>query len=269
MHRANASTAPQQDVINGLKTLTENQHRMVASVVRALRTPTEFIANSSSDLVDDPFIETMANFLVLHHALHEEPLSKKPFEYVFRQCLLAQGKSAELNSTPGASPHDVRGGGYNWSLKTEAAKGISPQQVKIEKLMEARWIRECLTPEDCANAVRQRVPHHLAGYDRILVLRAFSKMSETIYKLIEVPTRALADRLSQAVPEMFSKTKGSPSFGADFYDSNSGARVFRILLDSSVEKIRLSHSAEWCTHHGTWIIPKDQELSLDYQTSIG
>jgi hypothetical protein len=85
---AAGSTSPLRDEITtGLDSLPESRLHMIASVVRALKTPAEFTAESRSDLVDDRFAEIMANLLVLHHALHEEPMNKTRFEYVFRQCL--------------------------------------------------------------------------------------------------------------------------------------------------------------------------------------
>ncbi|WP_203661751.1 hypothetical protein [Actinocatenispora rupis] len=247
--------------------MTRSQLKAVRSMVNAFKTPITYTAASDSDIVGEPFIETMANFLAVHHALHEEPLNKKPFEYIYKQCLIAQGFEANLNSTPGLHPYDVIGAGTRWSLKTEAAKGISSNQVKIEKLMEARWIRDCTTPEACCDALKLRLPRHLSGYDRIMVLRAFIGADGLRYVLEEVPIKTLTACIELATPEMFSKNKKSPSFGADFYLPNHDARAFRILFDSSVEKVRLWYARDFCIHHGTWAMSAPKSPVPDDHTN--
>jgi hypothetical protein len=118
-----------------------------------------------SDLFDDAFAETLANSLRLHHAIHAEPLNRNSFGHFMKGWAEASGKTTELNPGRGTATWDLRIGGTRWSLKTEAARGISPDTVKIEKLMEARWIRECWNPALCAAAVRTHVLAYLAGYD--------------------------------------------------------------------------------------------------------
>ncbi|MBP2477723.1 hypothetical protein JOF53_006595 [Crossiella equi] len=269
-----ATSSLHANLVAGLAGLTENQLQMVSSVVRALHTPVEFLAEPASDLVDSRFAEIVSNFLVLHHSLHEEAFSKRPFEYLLKQCLIAQGHSAELNPTPGESSYDVHGGDYRWSLKTEAAQGISTKQVKIEKFMEARWVRDCPSNVECAAGVRERIPAHMNGYDRILILRAFTRPDSTIYKLEEIPKQLLIDCFSNATPEMFEKKasakgkKAALSFGADFFHQGRSSKAFRILLDSSVEKIRLWYQVEHCVHHGTWVVPRSSTESLQLYTKV-
>jgi type II restriction enzyme len=236
--------------------LTQNQMSILTGVAQALAVPVTVIPSDKSDLVDEVFAETMGNLLTLHHALHEEALSKRPFEYVLKQCLLAQGLDAYLNPTPGESSYDVAASGVRWSLKTEAAKGISPRQVKIEKFMEARWARECLTPEACFEAL-ERIVNHMDGYDRILVLRAFIRRPDVVYRLEEVPKDRVLEALQSARPSMFGKRGRAKSYGADFPVSHSLSkpRMFRLLLDSSVEKVRLWYDVKHCVHHGEWRIP--------------
>jgi hypothetical protein len=260
--------ALRQEIVSGLRKLTSNQLRMVSSVVQSLQIPIEYTAAASSDLVDSQFAEVISNFLVLHHALHEEALNKKPFEYVLKQCLLAQGNDARLNPAPGESAYDVEGKGIRWSLKTEAAKGISPATVKIEKFMEARWVREATTPELCSAQVRTKIPSHMQGYDRILVLRAFQRIDGMVYQLEEIPKSRLMECFLTATPALFERKGKSPSFGADFYLNDSTLRVFRVLLDSSVEKIRLWYSYQHCIHHGTWRVPMKISGAMQLYTSM-
>lgn len=236
--------------------LTPNQTAILTGVARALAVPVVIARSQSSDLVDDVFAETMANLLTLHHALHEEPLSKRPFEYVLKQCLRAQGLDADLNPAPGESSYDVAANGVRWSLKTEAAKGISARQVKVEKFMEARWARECTTPAACFEAL-PRIVSHMDGYDRILILRAFQRAQHTVYRLEEIPKEILLRSLLAAQSSMFEKRGKAKSYGADFYLAapTHRDRIFRMLLDSSVEKVRLWYDVRHCVHHGEWQVP--------------
>lgn len=243
--------AAPEGLTDALARLTPSQLTLIESMARAMQVPVDIGGTRSSDIVDDAFAETMANLLTIHHATHEEPLNKKSFEYLFKSCLLAQGLDAGLNPNPGNENWDVRGGEQKWSLKTEAAVGISRNQIKVEKLMEARWVREALTPTDCAYGVSTRVASHLHDYGRIVVLRAFKMADGYEYLLQEIPKASLAEHLKAARPENFSKNGKSISFGADFKDDN-GHRLFRVLLDSSVEKVRLWFSADAAVLHGRW-----------------
>jgi hypothetical protein len=218
--------------------------------------PVEVSGTEGSDIVDATFAEVMADLLTLHHSLHEAPLSKKPFEYLIKQCLTAQGHHAELNPNPGGASYDVEGGGTRWSLKTEAAKGITPKITRIEKFMEARWIRECTSPAACAKEFRTRATAHIGDYGRILVLRAFAREGCVVYNLEEIPKEILIECFGSASTDQFVKQRKALSFGANFHLSRNGAssKAFRVLLDSSVEKIRLWYSTERCVHHGTWVV---------------
>jgi hypothetical protein len=210
------------------------------------------VVRYDSDLVDDAFAETLANSLLLHHAIHEEPLNKESFGYVMKGCVEASGRTAELNPGRGTATWDLRIGGAGWSLKTEATRGIRPGTVKIEKLMEARWIRDCMNPAKCAAAVRTHVPAYMAGYDRIIVLRAFRLEGRGMrYDLVEPPVTVILEKLSAVSPSAFTKEAAMVSYGASIDDAD-GSLIFRIVLDSSLEKIRIWFSMAHCRMHGSW-----------------
>lgn len=255
------------EIVSGLDLLSMRQLETVASIVKSLRIPVKFNPHSGSNIVDDSFADEMSNLLSLHHANHEAPLSKKPFEYVIKRCLIARGyDESDLNPAPGESAYDVFGNGERWSLKTETGRRLSANQVKIEKLSEARWVREAVTPDLCAAEVRARLPRHMDGYDRILVLRAESRPDCFVYSLVEVPKKVLLDCFMTAGPEIFAKTprgdKPGISFGADFAHPVHGDKVFRMLLDSSVEKIRIWFQLKYCIHHGSWIVSKPHNSEM-------
>jgi hypothetical protein len=134
--------------------LNDQQLVLLERMAEALTVPVDVI-RPASEVGDNAFANTMTNFLLMHHAIHEEPLNKAAFEYVLKACAEAAGRTAELNPHRGSATWDVRILHERWSLKTEAALGMSKSTVKVEKLMEARWIRECTNPAKCANAVRR------------------------------------------------------------------------------------------------------------------
>jgi Type II site-specific deoxyribonuclease len=233
--------------------LTPRRRALLLRMAEALTVPAD-VVRYDSDLVDDAFSETLANSLLLHHAIHEEPLNKESFEYVMKGCAEAAGHEAELNPGRGTATWDVMVDGVRWSLKTEAARGISLGTVKIEKLMEARWIRECTNPAKCAAAVSTQIPAHMAGYDRILVLRAFRLAGGGMrYDLVEPPVELILQKLSAVPASVFTKEGAKESYGASIDDAYGG-RIFRILLDSSVEKIRIWFSVGHCRPHGSWTV---------------
>ncbi|MCP9951698.1 hypothetical protein [Actinomadura madurae] len=261
------------EIVAGLRLLTPKQLDLVAGMVRSLHAPVEYLRGQSTEIVDEVFAEEMANQLSLHHSSHESPLNKKPFEYVMKKCLIAQGHAeADLNPAPGDSAYDVFGNNERWSLKTEAAKRLSATQLKIEKLSEARWVREALTPEACAQEVRTRIPLHMNGYDRILVLRAETRPDCYVYNLHEVPKDLLQRSVASAKGDMFSKRKKGDqpgiSFGADFKHPENGDKLFRMLLDSSVEKVRVWFQLRYCILHGTWIVKKPDSVTLGIQMNV-
>jgi len=247
------------EIVAGLDLLTERQLKTVAAMVKSLHIPVDFLPAEASDIVDGRFAEEMSNLLSLHHSNHESPLKKEAFEYVMKQCLIAQGHlESDLNPRPGESAYDVYGNNERWSLKTEAAKSLSPNQVKIEKLSEARWIREATTPEECATEVRERIPRRMSGYDRILLLRAATRPDRFVYTLEEIPKELLEQSFLSAEAYMFKKTdrgqKKGISFGADFLHPLNHDVLFRMLLDNSVEKLRIWFQTKYCIHHGTWTV---------------
>ncbi|WP_328311637.1 hypothetical protein OG432_16195 [Streptomyces sp. NBC_00442] len=248
-------------IISRLDGLEARQLAAVESVVRNMHRKVDFRPGNTTELVGDAFREEMALFLVAHHALHERALNKENFEYIFKQCLIASGDAdARLNPNQKQAKFDVEGGGYTWSLKTETGDSMSKNQVKVEKFTEALWIRDSLTAEDCARNVRELVIPRLSDYERIVVLRASRAGAFITYSLEEIPWMLLSSSLvSQTRPEIFSKAqrgkKVAKSFGADYLGADGGTRQFRMLLDTSVEKVRIWFALRECVHHGYWTLP--------------
>src|SRR5262245_39537355 len=82
--------------------LNPRQQQLLQRMADALAVPVTTDV-PESDLVNAAFAETLANFLLLHHAIHEEPLNKAAFEYVLKGCAEAAGHRAEQNVHRGAA----------------------------------------------------------------------------------------------------------------------------------------------------------------------
>jgi hypothetical protein len=241
--------------------LSDTQVGLLLRMAQAMRLPVEVDRADDSDIVDDRFSEALANFLLLHHAIHVEPLNKAAFEYMFVACSEAAGRPTRRNTATGSASYDVEADGVRWALKTEAGKKPSQTVVRIEKFMEARWIRECTNPAKCASAVRLHVPGHMGDYERMLILRATQDATArvTTYELLELPKNELM-KLTQAQAGWFTKEGSKESYGADVKDED-GNRVFRILLDSSVEKVRIWFSIAKAINHGRWMVQRPEVIT--------
>jgi hypothetical protein len=239
-------------IITMLDSLSDSQLELLRAMAAAMADGKVRVSiDPESDLVTPEFSDAFANFVLLHHAIYQGPLSKEAFEYVFSVANETAGRAAVRNTLRGSNTHDVAIDGVKWSLKTEAGRDTRPNKVRIEKWMEARWIRECTNPAECAMAM-QRVVDHMADYQRIAVLQAevSRNQSSTHYRLFELPHAAISS-LTSLHHSAFKKEGSKRSYGADLL-ATSGSRVFRILLDSSVEKVRIWFDAANCTLHGSW-----------------
>ncbi len=192
--------------------------------------------------------------MLIHHAVVEEKLNKKSFEYIFRDALRHDGKPARLTLSsvhPGA---DLILDETRFSLKTEASRGIRATKITISKLMEARWIRDKDKFGLAQESVR-RLSDHLQGYDRIVMLRAAYLASEQVkYDLVEIPHELLA-LATQIGVEDIAISRGRSGGGSAVVRQN-GRAVFTLKFDGSVEKITITNLLiEHCTIHATWTIP--------------
>lgn len=250
-----------QQISDLVASLSDTQVTLLLRMAQAMRVPVTVVRSTDSDIVDDHFSEALANFLLLHHAIHVEPLNKAAFEYMFLACSEAAERPGRRNTATGSASYDVEADGVRWSLKTEAGKRSSQKLVRIEKFMEARWIRECTNPAKCASAVRQHVPAHMADYERMLILRATQDATGrvTTYDLLELPKTELM-KLEQAETAWFTKEGRKESYGADILDAERN-RVFRILLDSSVEKVRIWFNVAKAVNHGRWVVQRPEVIA--------
>lgn len=247
-------------------------------MAEAMSKPVEGGREADSDVLDEETALAFQNQLVLHHATQTAKLNKKAFEYVFLYANEAAKRKAEMNPETIRSSWDVKVNGVPYSLKTQADSKISRRALYIQKLMEARWIRDCPGPAELAAKLKEKLEEHLKEYDKILVLRAFSVTDEqepkptkgkkssgkadavkdrkVEYELVEVPKTMLA-LMTQLSPESFPEKNEYGTSSVDVRDDEGVA--YRVSLDGSVEKVRIFnlriYGKNRCRIHGRWTIP--------------
>lgn len=197
--------------------------------------------------------------MIIHHATHDEVFKKKSFEYAFYGASRAAGRNATIVSDPTNPGRDVEVDGTSFSLKTEAARSMNPTKIKISKLMEDRWIRDCHTKADFARETSRRVTQHLQEYEHILVLRAFDRDTEVQYDLVEIPRNLLLLVHKVAAKDFTRRRRTSGGSTAEI--KVSGQRAFSLRLDGSVEKVTVDGLLiALCVFHASWTIPKSHRL---------
>lgn len=236
-----------------LKALNPQEVDLVLELIKALALQAKSYIGPQSDLCDEKFSEHFVSRLKIYHALNDDVLKKKTFEYAFARSLSYSGKQATVTENSVLAGEDVSVNGVKFSLKTEASKTISKRSIVISKLMEARWIRECTDAESILESVQQHVVAHLRRYDRILVLRAFKGDNVYRYRLVEIPLELLL-KMETLSASSFSLRTANGSSRAAVYDGAD--QVFSLSLDGSVEKITIRGLDESrCFLHGEWEVP--------------
>lgn len=235
--------------------LDEAQLNLLCEMADAFGKPFTEELNPRSDLVSDGFRSYMLNRLLMHHATSSEKYNKTSFEHAFVSASRFAGRHAEKTAAHTYQGADVVVDGVRWSLKTEAAAEISPRYIVISKFSEARWIRECQTGDEFAEQSIGRIEKHLSEYDRILTLRAFSVDTHNVrYDLVEIPHDLLALARNLRAVDFKPRTRNGSS-SAVVHDDD-GRPAFTLVLDGSVEKIRLrTIPVARCLLHVRWTVP--------------
>ncbi len=234
--------------------LHPTQVDLLREMATAMLQEVQETVNRTSDIVVPNFNVNFRNRLLVHHATNEAKLTKKAFEYAFCGASRAAGRRAMITANPVYPGRDVVVDETAYSLKTEAAAGISATRLTISKLMEARWIRECRTGDDFARETTRRVMEHLDQYERIVVLRGFDAAPCTVrYDLVEIPLPLLRRVRHLTAADFSPRTQNGSSRAIVRVD---GRDAFSIRLDGSVEKITVSGlQADRCVPHAVWRIP--------------
>ncbi|MFC9863926.1 MULTISPECIES: hypothetical protein [unclassified Streptomyces] len=200
------------DVLADLRRRAEARETLKANV--------RFSPGHGRGVVTGNASRNIANRLRLHHSLHSMPFGRS----------LIDGDSG-------------------WFVTMQRARSDSAP-LFISKLMEAPWLRDFATADDCVG-VEGRIVSEIAGYQRILVLRVTEASASIAYRLYEIPTDLLIDGIQAANGGIFIKT--GFGFCGDFSHGNSG-RLFDMRLDKSVEKIGVNLALECGIDHGTWTV---------------
>lgn len=237
-----------------LESLSQSQQNLVSDIIGAFENDVIAEINPASDICTPKFAEDFQNRLVLYHAMNEDVLNKKTFEYALRGACRFHGSIANIDNNPTNPGTDIEINGVAFSLKTEAAKTISRNTLTISKLMEARWIRECHGGEDFLRGVQQHIVTHLQQYQRMLMLRAFVISDRVFeYVLVEIPIVVLL-KIDHLTAADFSARTPNGSTRADI--RISGHKAFSLSLDGSVEKVTIrSLDLRLCQVHARWRIP--------------
>jgi len=232
--------------------LTPYKVKALIMMADALQRNIDVSIDRNSDILSESFVEAFSTILLMHHATHIEKFNKKSFEYAFVLASREAGKVAgiEVNSTYRGA--DAWVAGVNFSLKTEASRRIRQDTIVISKLMEAHWIRDCITAADFRQGVMTNVVGHLRECQRILTLRAFDVADGVRYDLVEIPLDLLL-RIGTLTEAAFGPRKMNGGSRADIMVD--GRRAFTINLDGSVEKVQILNLAtNLCHTHGSWTI---------------
>jgi hypothetical protein len=226
-------------------------HRVMVAMTRGIEQTVEV----PDKFFSPEFVEAIGDQLVLHHGANEKAVKGNTFEHVFRNAAQAVGHTASIVENPNAASADVYVDDMRFSLKTETAKRQSKIGVYIQKLMEARWIRDYETPAELAAAAAELIPEHLEQYDRIVLLRGKESSDSVNYTLVEIPKDILM-LVANLVGNDFPPKNGYGGTSADVF--KNGVRVFRLRLDGSVEKVRLFLIRfDHCIVRARWSVPLD------------
>jgi hypothetical protein len=241
-------------VVSAAKKLPVHRLGVLLEMTKALGRDIGVEINPASDLATPAFVEDFSGRLLTYHAFHEQKLTKKTFEYVFRGANQAANRTAVITGNSVNAGADIVVDGVAFSLKTEGAKSMSKGSITISKLMEARWIRDCKSQSDFSRQVTTKVVEHLREYERIITLRAFDRKGYFEYDLVEIPV-ALLLAVDTLQPSDF--TDRTRSGGSSAKVTCAGSDAFTLRLDGSVEKITVSGlRTSLCLHHATWRVDR-------------
>lgn len=235
--------------------MRDGQLVWVERIVLQFRQPKNFVANTTEGLIDDCFLEDFGDALRLHHCFSDDAFAKDKFEYtavrVWQQC----GRPAAMASR-GNPGHDITLGTERISLKTQADRNLRLGVVNIHKFMElgrGHWADD---PQDLLQ-LRAQYLEHLAGYERILILRntAYPTPANPFwrYELLEIPLSLLTQAATGTL-QMMLDSRQMPKPGYCHVADADGNPAFRLYFDGGTErKLKVQNvRRDLCIVHATW-----------------
>jgi len=212
--------------------LTDYRLQLVDMIVRVFSLPKDFRRYSASTFVTERVLEDFGDVLRLHHCFSREPFSKDKFEYALERVLQTEGVAAL--APRGHKSYDIQIRGENFSLKTEAAKGIRSEAIHISKFMELGGGRWGDDPEDL-EGLRSQFLTALGRIQRVLILRSLRKGApDYFYELVEIP-KALLEKAAIGRLEMRSDSAQYPKPGY-CYVEEKGIILFSLYFDGGGER---------------------------------
>ncbi len=238
-----------------LDTFSPVRVAFVARVVDSLsRPPSHDIQTPDTWLTaSDEWIEYFGLALSVHHSATVEPLALGAFESVFGNACRHVRWQVELPESatqrfwdmvvhPAAPPRRL-------SLKSTAAKNLSPTRLLISKLTEAAWIQDARTPTDRRRLTRALFQDYQRQVSHIVMLRAFRDDASRVprlYQLVEIPTSIFDSIQDEPLDTFRSDAPRIPCVV-------NGETVAVVALDRSDAKVTVrSILVDACTVHAEW-----------------
>lgn len=239
-----------------LDTFSSVKVEFVSKVVESLSNPPRSTIRTTGTWLTGPgdWIEYFGLALSVHHGATTEPLGLTSFETVFRNACRYMNWSVDppgsatqrfVDLTIRANDGTVR----RLSLKSTAARNLSPSAVHISKLTEAAWIQDTRTPRERRRKTRELFSSYQQAVSSIIMLRAFRDKADGVprlYQLVEIPV-GIFDSIQQAPVGEFERD-------APVIDCLVGNKVVaRVAVDRSDAKITVRNiQLSACTVHAEW-----------------
>lgn len=242
-------------LVPDLRKLTPDQFSWVKTLVEAMTLPVQTYRNPSSDLfTDDKTMGLFFLYLVTHHTLSVQAFKQEKFEYALERIMRAIGRTATLPGSRTNPGHDLTVDGVGWSLKTAADKAIRSDPIHLTKWMElgkGQWTNKVSD----LKLLCKRFLSHLAGYDRIFVLRYLTPgaVTEHEYEIIEIP-KAVLLHADKGVFQLSSRSRQTTSVPGTCSVSDASGVMYELYFDGGSErKLKLQKlRRNVCVHHATW-----------------
>ena len=236
--------------------LSADQALTLSLMVDAMETPVISTIAPTTDFATQPFVDSMADALRIHHVVSAESFTKDKSEHALVAALTRAGHVAEL--APRGNPgYDLTVDDARWSLKTEASANIRRDSLHISKFMElgrGAWVTEA----DLAG-LRQRMFDHMTSYDRILSLRCISARRgspahEREYELVEIPKALVLESANYPCLMQHDSTQTPKPGRCVVPDPATGRPKFELYFDGGTERKLQVRSIEktLCTVRATW-----------------
>jgi type II restriction enzyme len=233
--------------------LSSKQLSIISETIKILLIPfKEKRLCYKDNIFTDEIIDSMGDFLKIHHCFSKEPFSKDKFEYALERTFNICGIEAQL-APKGNRGHDITINKTKISLKTQADSNIKENEIHISKFMElgkGEWI---------LNDLRKQFLLHMEKYELIYSLRCLSSDDERSsgnwhYELINIPKILLQEAKNGSL-RIMEKSKQDPKPGyCDIFDPSGKDIKFQLYFDGGSErKLQIKHlQKKHCYLIATW-----------------